>query len=289
MNLNNKYFWAIVLVAGTWACGGCKPKPQQACLPSPSQVLLPDGQALADALGSGLVRITEHVMASEGGYNKHYVGGIFTHSTTTSMNYYLVGSPVGGTPDIALLGDRVKVNLFWEEAGYLLAHYTTRDGRQLVTGVGFNNIQADYPGTDGRENYLEAEKNATDERPVSSGKYAVGGFTAEQEATIEAFLPRLKKLLKNNDRAAIADMIDFPLGVSLDGDLSYVIRDAATFVKLFPRVFHPGIMRQIRAAQDENIFCNWQGVSLASGLIWICPSKGPEVKISQLVDQEPRR
>jgi hypothetical protein len=76
---------------------------------------LPAGVALAELLAKSELRLTGYVMASEGGYGSVYAGGIFTRSTPDRKDYYLIGMPVGGKPDIAYLEDRITVNMFYGE------------------------------------------------------------------------------------------------------------------------------------------------------------------------------
>jgi hypothetical protein len=84
------------------------------CRPA-RQSSLPDGTALAELLLKSELRLTGYVMASEGGYGSEYAGGIFIRSTPDRKDYYLIGMPVGGKPDVAFLGDRITVNMFYGE------------------------------------------------------------------------------------------------------------------------------------------------------------------------------
>ncbi|MFA7054887.1 MAG: hypothetical protein WC328_17860, partial [Kiritimatiellia bacterium] len=65
------------------------------CRPANPQVSLPCGEPLVDLLFKSDLRLTEHVMADEGGYGTKYVGGIFTRSTPERQDYYLIGMQVG--------------------------------------------------------------------------------------------------------------------------------------------------------------------------------------------------
>jgi hypothetical protein len=76
---------------------------------------LPAGAALAELLLKSDLRLTGYVMASKGGYESDYAGGIFTRSTPDWKAYYLIGMPVGGKPDVAFLVARITVNMFYGE------------------------------------------------------------------------------------------------------------------------------------------------------------------------------
>ncbi len=96
----------------------------------------------------------------------------------------------------------------------------------------------------------------------------------------------MKTLIERDDRAAVARMVRFPIDVSLDGELDYSVRNAAEFVSLFPRIFHPGLVWRIRATRDDDIFCNWWGILFGDCLILIQPGKGPDVTIDRICGWE---
>lgn len=254
------------------------------CRPANPQVSLPCGEPLVDLLFKSDLRLTEHVMADEGGYGTKYVGGIFTRSTPERQDYYLIGMQVGGDPDIVYLGDRITVNKFYSENGYLMVDYQTPTSSNIISGVVHNNIQGAYCGTDGR--YPEDKPKpvdtpvATPARQPDNSKYSSGGFTREQEPTIHAFLPNLKRWVASDDSASIGQLIQYPIGVSLDGEIDYTVKDLAEFQRLYPRIFHPQFKQTIAAIPDDDIFFDWRGVFFRQGEVWLAPGKGPAVKIS---------
>jgi hypothetical protein len=257
------------------------------CRPA-RQSSLPEGAALAELLLKSDLRLTGYVMASEGGYGSEYAGGIFTRSTPDRKDYYLIGMPVGGKPDVAYLGDRITVNKFYMDYGYLLVDYQTLSGSNIISGVLLNNIQGTYLGTDGR--YSNDEPSPAVAKPApktDDSKYSRGGFTSEQNGTIDAFMSNLKRWVKSDDSASIGKLINYPLDVSLDGEIDYTVKDLAEFKRLYRRIFYPQFKQQIAAIRDDDIFCNWKGVCFGQGEVWLQPGEGRGVKIAALWNEKP--
>jgi hypothetical protein len=248
---------------------------------------LPDGAALADLLAKSDLRLTGYVMASEGGYGSEYVGGIFTRSTPDRKDYYLIGMPVGGKPDVAYLGDRITVNKFYMDYGYLLVDYQTQSGSNIISGVMLNNIQGTYLGTDGRYPADEPVPAVAPLRVPDDNKYSRGGFTREQVATIDAFMSNLKRWVKSDDGVSIGKLIRYQLDVSLDGEIDYTVKDQAEFKRLYRRIFYPQFKQQIAATRADDIFCNWKGVCFGQGEVWLAPGEGRDVKIAALWNEKP--
>jgi hypothetical protein len=100
------------------------------------------------------------------------------------------------------------------------------------------------------------------------GHSGLAGVTTHADSVaVIAFVHTLQAAVARDDRRAVARMIRFPL-TAWDGRRSRPVRNAAEMAALYPRVFSPGLRRDIAAVTVDSLFSNWQGVMFASGRVW---------------------
>lgn len=116
----------------------------------------------------------------------------------------------------------------------------------------------------------------------------------EMNATLDAlfgehvpyrnFFERLKQAIANNDRAAVAAMIDYPFRARIGGK-SVTLRDPAHFIAEFDRIVTARVRQAVLDQQYETLFANWQGVMIGDGEIWFSAvGKKGEIRITAIND-----
>lgn len=86
-------------------------------------------------------------------------------------------------------------------------------------------------------------------------------------APYHAFFEKLKKAVAENDKKAVAAMVEYPFKARID-DRAVTIRDAAHFVEDYDKVFTPKVRKAVSSQTYPNLFANWQGVMIGDGEIW---------------------
>ena len=80
-------------------------------------------------------------------------------------------------------------------------------------------------------------------------------------AQLNRYLSRLRKAIKNNDKNAVAKLIDYPINIRTnDGKDELPIENAAEFVKKYDTI----ITQAVRKAVLDKPFFNRQGVMLSN-------------------------
>lgn len=87
-------------------------------------------------------------------------------------------------------------------------------------------------------------------------------------ATFRDVFNRLQAGVAAGDKAAVAALVDYPLGVTFNGK-PHKVANAAGFVADWDRIMTPEITRVISNQQYDQVFVNFQGVMLGDGQVWI--------------------
>jgi hypothetical protein len=100
------------------------------------------------------------------------------------------------------------------------------------------------------------------------GHSGLAYFTTHADsAAVIAFVRTLQAAVARDDRRAVARLVRFPL-TAWDGRRSRSVRSAAEMAALYPRVFSPGLRRDIAAVTVDSLFANWSGTMFARGRVW---------------------
>lgn len=86
-------------------------------------------------------------------------------------------------------------------------------------------------------------------------------------APYHAFFEKLKKAVAENDKKAVASMVDYPFMARID-DRAVTIRDAAHFVADYDKVFTTKVKRAVSNQTYPSLFANWQGIMIGDGEVW---------------------
>ncbi len=78
----------------------------------------------------------------------------------------------------------------------------------------------------------------------------------------------LQQAVAHDDAAAVADLVSFPITVSVDGKL-IIVKNAARFGALYEKIMTPAVARAITGTAYDEVMVNSQGVMLGDGQAWI--------------------
>lgn len=99
-----------------------------------------------------------------------------------------------------------------------------------------------------------------------------------------AFLDALKKAVANDDKKAVAAMVDYPFQARIGGK-AVKIRDAAHFEADYDKVVTAKVKHALQAQTYENLFANWQGVMIGDGEVWFSGvGNANQIKITAIND-----
>ncbi|RXZ77786.1 hypothetical protein EBB07_27310 [Paenibacillaceae bacterium] len=82
------------------------------------------------------------------------------------------------------------------------------------------------------------------------------------------FLDQLQKHVAKNNKAAVAELVSYPLRVNHDGK-SLIIKTKKDFIARYNQIFTDEIKKKLLAQQADTVFVNWKGVMVGDGEIWI--------------------
>lgn len=96
-------------------------------------------------------------------------------------------------------------------------------------------------------------------------RYAVAGASddVEVEANAQAFWMAVKKY----DKRAVARLIAYPMIVQVGGRREN-IPDEETLLKSYDKIFTKAFRKAILATTPHNMFANYSGIMLGSGIVW---------------------
>jgi hypothetical protein len=91
------------------------------------------------------------------------------------------------------------------------------------------------------------------------------------------FFRRVQGELRNNDRAALAAQVEYPLLTRIDHRKTY-IRTRKQFLTHFDQIVDKGVRCAILNSDDKDVWGNWQGYTVKTGDIWfdaVIPAGAP--------------
>jgi len=213
------------------------------------------------------------------------------------------------TPDWSVPPRRALLILRAPRTGTLPAMHLSLGGMRLVS-IGLMVLAAcDRPAPASSAPALTAiAGTASDPRPVVSGGDEVnpfelqlkqrppiiceqppvppGSLAADCMSDVQAgdFLSRLQRALRTKNRAALAEAMNYPIVIAVDGSPSeLVIHDADEFVRSYDKIVTPPVTAAIRNATvrslsvnldgvtiggDVHHFVNYRGIALGRGTVW---------------------
>ena len=106
---------------------------------------------------------------------------------------------------------------------------------------------------------------------------SMGGGTFEQRYSdfygkdddVENFVKHFKSSIIKNEKDWIANHVKYPLYTTLNNEKAIKIKNKQQLLDHFDQVFHKTFKEKILNFCSCNLFCNYHGVMLGNGEIWI--------------------
>lgn len=89
--------------------------------------------------------------------------------------------------------------------------------------------------------------------------------TSLPKTEVEAFATSVRKMILDKDWNGLSDKIGYPINI---GGTTYQSKDDLLLADL-DSIVTEQFVAAIESESCQNMFCNWQGIMLASGEIWI--------------------
>jgi hypothetical protein len=87
-----------------------------------------------------------------------------------------------------------------------------------------------------------------------------------------ALFTKLKAALARGDRKSVVKLVSYPFQVNAEKPL--VVRNEASLLKKYDRVFTPSVLETIRKSEAAAVFCRDGAGMLGDGVIWATGSSG---------------
>jgi hypothetical protein len=78
----------------------------------------------------------------------------------------------------------------------------------------------------------------------------------------------IQKAVADDDKAAFADWVSYPISVTADGE-EMSIADAAQFVEHYDNILTDEIKSAIKDQTWAGLFANYQGIMFGNGPVWV--------------------
>jgi hypothetical protein len=101
----------------------------------------------------------------------------------------------------------------------------------------------------------------------------------------EVFLAELQRSVKIGDKAKFADLVHYPIEVSI-GDKNSEVSTPSDFIRRYRSIVTPALKRTILAQDPKCLFANGQGVMIGHGQLWF-QQKGKAMKIIKITLDPP--
>ncbi|MDR7219774.1 hypothetical protein [Aminobacter aminovorans] len=84
----------------------------------------------------------------------------------------------------------------------------------------------------------------------------------------EAVINALQKAVAAHDAAGVAELVSYPIGVSVNGKEMH-IRSAKAFAENYDGIFTPSITKAVTDQKYADLFVNYKGIMFGDGQVWI--------------------
>lgn len=261
---------------------------------------------LEDGRTGRLIEIDpEFCLRAEYNGETYYVAVTSVNGGGSMYEYGVMVFKNGETVQSLALGDRIRVkSLTCADGRIRVAYYVHRDDEKLSEiptlpteaelllseacrdGTEYKRLNLKNPETlriMGQPEILIDHEELLPPLPAgSSEKYGRGGFSAEQDAAVECFIPVLKRLLAADDSEAIIALIDFPVRLEPGLTAGYTIRGPEDFRRYFSTIFHPEYRKKLLLLSDDDFVSEESGIRIGDYQLWLRPGPGTEVRIKQI-------
>lgn len=126
-----------------------------------------------------------------------------------------------------------------------------------------------------------AENNTSYETVESQKMYEVCGIS-QNEA--EAFMEGFMDAVRSDKREKVAELVDYPRVVKVDGEKIYV-ENSTAFLEHYDRIFTDSLKSTLYQCLDTDMQYNDSGIFLGDGEVWIAKS-GDALRITSISNAE---
>jgi hypothetical protein len=107
--------------------------------------------------------------------------------------------------------------------------------------------------------------------PLGGSSFKPEGYS--YQASVD-FMTELQRRLEANDKNGLAELVNYPLRVNRSKGGPLIVKDRAAFLRSFDQIYTPGAVSTILSKDPRDVACNYQGVMLEHGVLWMDNSKG---------------
>jgi hypothetical protein len=87
-------------------------------------------------------------------------------------------------------------------------------------------------------------------------------------AAVKQFLRDFQAAVATDDRSRVAQMVEFPISIQVSGKPKR-LRNRSELLKYYDVAFDTKVKGLIAEQQFNELFCNWQGIMIGRGEIWV--------------------
>jgi hypothetical protein len=87
-------------------------------------------------------------------------------------------------------------------------------------------------------------------------------------AAVHHFLRDLQHYVAVDDRMHLVQMVQFPISIRV-GEKPLTLQNKEQLLKYYAVAFDPKVKAFIRKQKFSDLFCNWKGIMIGRGEIWI--------------------
>lgn len=102
--------------------------------------------------------------------------------------------------------------------------------------------------------------------PLGESHFKFNGYS--YKASVE-LMTDIQGRLKAGDSAGLADLVNYPLHVNHPKAPGQIVKDRAAFIRGYAQIFSPAAVSAILAFDPRDVSCNYQGVMLGNGIVWV--------------------
>ncbi|MFM6976039.1 MAG: hypothetical protein ACKOW2_04255 [Sphingobacteriaceae bacterium] len=198
-----------------------------------------------------------------------YAGNLGSYPIRLSL-YLLTDGTVKGTYCYEKTGLRITLSGILKNDRLELTEWVNGKMNGHLKGVLYT-VNAD--GFEGK--WTNADRTKTYDFNLILAAITYGSLTHRYkdfksgDLMVEQYARQIRSAILAENKAWLAEQINYPLKTSFGDKELHVIKSKADFMANYSRIFHPEFIIQIRSACTCNLFYDQDGAMLGNGAIWI--------------------
>jgi len=106
-------------------------------------------------------------------------------------------------------------------------------------------------------------------------------------AAVKQFLRDLQEAVASDNRSRVAQLVEFPIAIQVSGKRK-TLRNRSQLLTNYDVAFDAKVKGFIAKQEFSTLFCNWQGIMIGRGEIWINKvGSPPRIKIVAINNNPP--